>query len=289
MNVIGKIQISPGVYSVNENAIIGAFVGTECRGVASPYAFLDGMLFLTIGSNMQSGETVTFKIYLASSNEIVDANETIPFQNAGEVGNMASPFIFTYNSSGNNLNLTLFLEGLINNNVMNKTQGVLGNQFPGTVADVLTIELHSATAPFSIVGPAYSVNLNTDGTASTIIPSSYNSSYYVVIKSRNHIETWTSNPISFATSPINVNLGASHNSAYSNNLKLIGSKFCILAGDVNQDGTVNAIDVSQLSNKVALFNTGYITEDLNGDGAADALDLILLDNNAANFATIKKP
>ena len=289
MNVIGKIQISPGVYSLSENDIVAAFVGTECRGVASPYSFLDGMLFLTIGSNILSGETVTFKIYLSSSNEIVNANETILFQNAGEVGTMASPFIFTYSAAGNTLNLNLFLEGLTSNNSMNKTQGASGNQFPGTVADVITVELHAATAPFSKVGSAYSVNLITDGTATTTIPSAYNGSYYVVIKSRNHIETWSSNPISFTTSPININLSASQNSAYSNNLKLVGGKFCIYVGDVNQDGTVGDLDLTLLSNKSAIFNTGYIIEDLNGDGIVDAIDMIMLDNNAANFVAIKKP
>ena len=101
MNIIGKIQLSPGVYSLNENDILGAFVGTECRGVASPFASLGGTLFLTIGSSVLSGETITFKIYLASTNEIVNANETIPFQNAGEVGTMASPFIFTFSILNN--------------------------------------------------------------------------------------------------------------------------------------------------------------------------------------------
>lgn len=98
MSVIGKIQISPGVFSLNENDILGAFVGAECRGVANPFSSLGGILFMTIGSNIQSGETVTFKIYLASTNQIVDAIETIPFQNAGEIGTMANPFIFTYSS-----------------------------------------------------------------------------------------------------------------------------------------------------------------------------------------------
>ncbi|MEI6436896.1 MAG: T9SS type A sorting domain-containing protein, partial [Bacteroidota bacterium] len=98
MSVIGKIQISPGVFSVNENDILGAFVGAECRGVANPFSSLGGILFMTIGSNIQLGETVTFKIYLASTNQIVDAIETIPFQNAGEVGTMANPFIFTYSA-----------------------------------------------------------------------------------------------------------------------------------------------------------------------------------------------
>jgi len=98
MSVIGKIQLSPAVFSLNENDIVGAFVGTECRGIASPFVSFEGILFLTIGSNVQSGETVTIKIYLSSTNEIIDAIETIPFQNAGELGTMANPFMFTYST-----------------------------------------------------------------------------------------------------------------------------------------------------------------------------------------------
>lgn len=99
MTVIGKIQISPGVYSLNENDILGAFVGEDCRGVASPFPGLGGILFLTIGSNLQSGENITFKIYLSSSDQVVDANESFPFQNSGEMGTMSDPFIFTFGGS----------------------------------------------------------------------------------------------------------------------------------------------------------------------------------------------
>ncbi len=95
MAVIGKIQVSQGVFSLDEDDIIGAFVGAQCRGVASPLSSLGGTLFLTIGSNVQSGETVTFKVYRSSTDEIFDVNETVAFQNAGEVGTMADPFIST--------------------------------------------------------------------------------------------------------------------------------------------------------------------------------------------------
>lgn len=98
MSVIGKIQLATGGFSTNANDIIGAFVGTECRGVASPVPNLGGILFLSIGSNIQSGETVTFKIYLSISGEIKDANETMTFMNAYEFGTVPNPFIFTYGS-----------------------------------------------------------------------------------------------------------------------------------------------------------------------------------------------
>jgi hypothetical protein len=376
MNVIGKIQISANTYSLNENDVIGAFVGDECRGTAHPFTSLGGILFLTIGSNIQT-EIITFKIYRASTNEIIDADQIITFQNAGEIGTMANPFIFTFGYAcslsvspsvqnvpstpagsttfllttlcnwsavssqawcsvtssglGNStllanystnpnttartatitvtiagsspvtvsliqagtsdrvLNMTLFLEGLISNNIMTKTQGVLANQFPGTIADVMTVELHSSTSPYTKVGPGYTAALNIDGTGTIFIPSEFSGSYYVVFKNRNHIETWTANPISFAGTAVNINLSQSLSSAYGNNLKLIGSKYCIYAGDVNQDGYVNTLDQNQTDIKSSLFGTDYIPEDTNGDGITDALDLILIDNNASHFVGIKAP
>ena len=108
MNIIGKIQISQGVYSLDQNDIIGAFVGNECRGVANPYNAFGGIFFLTIGSNIQSGELVTFKIYRFASNEIITANETVLFQNSVDLGTMGNPYIFTYNK-----NKTLIVNALL--------------------------------------------------------------------------------------------------------------------------------------------------------------------------------
>lgn len=86
----------PTVYSINGNDIIGAFVGNECRGVASPTAIAgDGRIYLNIGSNVASGETVTFQAYLADSDEVVDLNETVAFVSNSNVGSYASPFQLT--------------------------------------------------------------------------------------------------------------------------------------------------------------------------------------------------
>ena len=97
MTIICKLQLCQGGYSVNSSDMIGAFVGTECRGVGNPMSALGGTVFLTPGSNLQSGETITFKAYLVATDEIVDIKETIAFESNKEVGTMAAPFIFTYN------------------------------------------------------------------------------------------------------------------------------------------------------------------------------------------------
>jgi hypothetical protein len=49
---------------------------------------------LTIGSNAGSGveENVTFKVYRANQDKIIDLKENIPFENQGEVGTLDAPW-----------------------------------------------------------------------------------------------------------------------------------------------------------------------------------------------------
>jgi predicted ester cyclase len=93
MNFVSELQYLNGTISMNENDMVAAFVGDEIRGVSNPIAGL-GMIFLSVAANTE-GETLTFKAYLADSDEIVDLNETSVFANMGEVGEFADPFIFT--------------------------------------------------------------------------------------------------------------------------------------------------------------------------------------------------
>jgi hypothetical protein len=91
MTVIAQLKFN-NVLSTNSGDVIGAFAGGECRGVASPSE--SGLLFLTVGSDAQSGETISFKAYNRQKNEITSLTETMPFQNQGEIGTLASPYVF---------------------------------------------------------------------------------------------------------------------------------------------------------------------------------------------------
>lgn len=181
------------------------------------------------------------------------------------------------------LNLTLYLEGLFNGSTMNKAQNGTGNQFPGTTADQVTVELHNAVAPYTLAGGPYTINVNTDGTATQTIPAALGSTYYIVVKHRNTIETWNSTPLSFGGATISYNFSSSASQAYGNNLKAIAGKFVMYGGDVNQDGLVDSGDMIPVDNDVANFITGYLNTDMNGDGLIDSSDMIMLDNNSALF------
>ncbi|MHC1776856.1 MAG: FISUMP domain-containing protein [Lentimicrobium sp.] len=198
----------------------------------------------------------------------------------------SSPVTATLRQAGTSdkvLNLTLLLEGLFNNTTLNKAQNALGNQFPGIIADRLTIELHGSTSPFSQVGTAYPVSLNTNGSATVYVPAEYNGEYYIVVKNRNHIETWSANPVSFAGNNIVFDFTDAASKAYGDNLKLKNNKYCNYGGDVNQDDAVDTGDMTLVDNESSNYTTGYIAEDINGDGTIDIGDMVFIDNNSSNY------
>jgi hypothetical protein len=183
------------------------------------------------------------------------------------------------------VNLTLFLEGLFNGTYMNKAQNGSGNQYPGNIADLIQVELHNSTSPFALAGGPYTADLSIAGVASVSVPASLTSSYYIVVKHRNSLETWTSAPVSFGSATIPYDFSFSASQAYGNNMKLFGEKYVIYTGDINQDGIIDSGDMIPLDNDATAFLSGYVLTDLNGDGLVDSGDMILLDNNSAAFIT----
>jgi uncharacterized protein YjdB len=184
-----------------------------------------------------------------------------------------------------------FPEGLFNPATISltKSRNASGEQFGGAIADKIILELHQATAPFSLIGTAFSANLLTTGYAHSMTITALPDSFYIVVKHRNSLETWSSAPVTPVNGLLQYDFTKQINSAYGNNLKPLGSYFGIFSGDVNQDGLLDGLDMSQIGNKANIFGVGYLPEDLNGDGIIDALDMILLDNNAGEFKEVKRP
>ncbi|MFZ4414546.1 MAG: dockerin type I domain-containing protein [Bacteroidales bacterium] len=178
------------------------------------------------------------------------------------------------------LNLTVFLQGFYpgSGSLMNKCKDYVGSatvdKFSGTTVDTITVELHDATTYATIVYKAYNVPLNQNGTASIIInnPNSYISSYYITVKTRNHIETTTAAPVSFAASLVSYDFSNAISKAYGNNLKQIGNICCIFAGDINGDGAVNTSDRGLVITDLRSAKLGFYKTDLNGDGVVNTSD-----------------
>lgn len=100
MNIIAKIKVD-GVLSVDSYDKIGAFYNEETRGSAKLVyneAYKEYFAFLTIYSNVNSGENLKFKIWDASQGKILEAsaelNPSITFMNNEVLGTLSKPYIF---------------------------------------------------------------------------------------------------------------------------------------------------------------------------------------------------
>jgi hypothetical protein len=193
------------------------------------------------------------------------------------------------------LNLTLFLESLFNGTSMNQAQDFVGGsivpKYSAGIADQVTIELHSDISPFNTAYTYSNINLNTNGTLSvSTIPSSLTGSYYLVIKHRNSVETWSSTPVSFSGSgPVTYNFSSSAAQSFGDNLKQMGSVWMIYGGDISQDGTVDGSDLALIDNASTNLLQGYLSQDANGDGTADGTDMAMIDNNSTLVVHVNKP
>jgi len=60
-------------------------------------------------------------------------------------------------------------------------------------------------------------------------------------------------------------------------------------GDINQDGIIDAGDVSEVENDAANSVSGYVQTDVTGDDTVDASDVSLVENNAVNSVSVITP
>jgi triacylglycerol esterase/lipase EstA (alpha/beta hydrolase family) len=168
------------------------------------------------------------------------------------------------------LNIKVYLEGFWNGSTQ--------------VSDSARIYLANSTTPYAFVDSAVAL-LSTSGTAILSFTKAGIGNYYIVVRHRNHIETWSAAPMTFGSSTLNYDFTTSAAQAYGSNMNLVGSVWCIISGDVNQDGVVDALDRSACWNDRNL--NGYYVSDLNGDGVVDALDRSIAWNNRNR--SVQKP
>ncbi len=179
-----------------------------------------------------------------------------------------------------NLFLTLFIQGLY----------IAANDT--TRRDTVRVYLRDTLSPFAVIDSSKAL-FNTNGSAVLNFTKAQNGKrYFLHIKHRNSIETWSAAGNIFTNSAMTYNFSSSAAQAYGDNMKLIDTspvRFGIYNGDVNQDGNVNALDIGTIDNDASNFAAGYILSDLNGDSVTNALDLAFADNNAFNFVSKMTP
>lgn len=170
------------------------------------------------------------------------------------------------------LNLTAMLQGFYDGTTM--------------VSDTVTVELRNSTT-FALVDQSLAV-LNTSGVGTALFTNVANATpYYIVIKHRNALETWSATAQSFTAYSLSYDFTSAVTQAYGSNLVLVGTKWCIYIGDVTDgstlgvhDGYIDAFDLDIVFNDNVLgIGPGQFFTDLNGDQYVDAFDLDLVFGN----------
>jgi gliding motility-associated-like protein len=97
MTITGVININ-GTESADTNDIVAAFSEGVCRGVGSPVYVTETdrwMVFLMVFGN-ESFDTLSFRLYDATGDQIYDCEKTIVFEMNSIVGDPLSPYIWSY-------------------------------------------------------------------------------------------------------------------------------------------------------------------------------------------------
>ncbi len=186
--------------------------------------------------------------------------------------------------------LLILPEGLWNGTGLNKAKNENGPEFEGPVADRFIVSVYSGSQPQSLHYTSEPLDLLITGAGEASLPAHLCGNNYLVVNHRNHIETWSSAPVSLGNPLTTYSFAQSALQAFGNNLKEIAPGiFALYAGDANKDGLIDSMDIDLIASDAAQFLKGYTSTDINGDGRADARDLIITDNNAAVFIQTERP
>ena len=173
------------------------------------------------------------------------------------------------------LNLTTFIEGFYN------------STSNSMVRDTMRVLIRNNFAPYSIVdsGKTY---LTSSGTGTITFANASNGvNYYLQLKHRNALETWSKSPgQSFSSSVLNYNFSTSSAQAFGSNMPLLDAspvRYGEYGGDVNQNGVIDLNDIIIVNNAAGAFVSGYVVTDLDGNNIVELTDVLISYNNASNF------
>lgn len=198
--------------------------------------------------------------------------------------------------NGNNLyldNICLkVLTGTVNSVLSCLPEGFYrANSNPPLIQDTVRVYLHRTDYPNVKVdsGKAY---LSVNGSLPNInFSKALNGTYYLVFKHRNTITTWSASGGTLYTrgTAINIDLISNLSDSYLNSEKQIDPfpYYGMYSGDINNDGIIDASDLSKTDNGAAINLSGYVSEDVNGDNFVDGSDLSIVENNQG--VTISAP
>ena len=148
--------------------------------------------------------------------------------------------------------------------------------------DTFFIYLRNADSPYSKADSSKTVIDSLSFKGYCLFQNAYAGNYFIQIRHFNTVETWSKpGGISMLfTDTAYYDFTSSVSQAYGNNQKLIGGKYCLFSGDLDQNGIIDASDMSRVMNDSYYGLMGrFLISDVNGDGIVDISDVVIVNNN----------
>jgi hypothetical protein len=156
--------------------------------------------------------------------------------------------------------------------------------------DDITVELRNTTTGALLTATVAS--LQTNGIAVATFNTAPSGSYYLVVKHRNSVATWSATPVTVGSTPLTYNFSNAATKAFGSNMAFLeAGVYGLFSGDFNQDDYIDIFDYPLFDNDNlnGMGNFVYTVTDLNGDGYVDIFDYPIYDQNNTNGVSLIAP
>jgi hypothetical protein len=287
------LTITPNTSSTTTITSCGPYywlATAQTYAISGTYTYINGCETQILALTIVPGTTIISDITACNTFTWPVNNQTYTTSGTYNYVNGCRTEILNLNlACGFAVNLKLNIEGYYDA-ATHAMRPVLANQGIGnstTNVDNITVELRNEMG--GIVSTTTTM-LHTDGTATASFGNAPGGSYYLAIKYRNAIETWSANPITIGQTAASYDFSNSASKAYGNNMKFLETGvYGFYTGDINQDGYIEGLDYDQLNIDTNDFAEGFNSTDLNGDGFVEGLDYDFININVAGFIESMHP
>lgn len=290
----GTSDYSPVTYTLNSGTFTADTVGiavsnTKSSNVSELSNYLNRYWTLTVNGVTTPSYDAVFT-YLPA--DVVGTEDQLSgavyassaWTNLGAVNAVAHTFTASAQAAGGEFTAKAFISS---GNVTVKVipQGFYNAGGYLNAADTIRVLLANAASPYAVVDSADVVLDSISFTATATLSNAASGDYYIVIKHRNSVETWSAAGVTFTKgSTTNYDFTTAATQAYgSNEIEVTTGVFAIYNGDCNQDGYVDPLDLSLVDGDSFNYVSGLaLTTDVTGDKYVDPLDLAVVDQNSYN-------
>ena len=189
MNISGAQRLSNGNTIICEGSKGNFFEIDTAKNTVWKYVNPVGQNGTILSQGNTATQNSVFRCTLYPSSYSGFAGQTLIGGNPIELNPLP------YNCSSVTLNLKLFIEGYyLGNGIMHAVSDPLNHP---AACDTVIVRLNNSTGTHAMIYAA-NVVIDTNGNGSLVIPSGYyGNQYYISMKPRNALETWSKIPVSF--------------------------------------------------------------------------------------------